>query len=178
MKKKAVFLDRDGTINKEIGYLYRMSDWEFVGESDRAIELIKKKGYLVVVVTNQSGIARQYYSRAEVDALHKNVNYLLCQTRGVEIDAFYVCPHHPNFTGKCACRKPESGMLIKAADDLDINLTISYMVGDKWSDVQAGLNCGCNAVLVKTGYGKSESEKNPYTVPIYKSLYEFAEWLH
>lgn len=178
MKKKAVFLDRDGTINKEIGYLYKPSDWEFVGGSDRAIECIKKLGYLVVVVTNQSGIARHYYTEADVDYLHKNVNDLLWRTRSTTIDAFYVCPHHPDFTGKCACRKPEPGMLLKAADDLNIDLSKSYMVGDKWSDVLSGLSCGCKSILVQTGYGCNGLEHASNGVEVYDTLYDFAKTLH
>lgn len=102
--------------------MHKPSDWKFVGDSFRAIELIKKLGYLGVV-TNQSGIARKYYTKAHVGCLRQNVNDLLWQTRGVTIETLYVCPHHPQYTGKCACRKPEPEMLLKAADDLNIDLS-------------------------------------------------------
>lgn len=154
MKNRAVFLDRDGTINIEKNYLVKYEDWEFIPKSVEAIKGFKELGFLVVVVSNQSGIARGYYSDVDVRNLHERVNTRL-QKSGCMIDAFYICPHHPDFTA-CSCRKPAPGMLLKAAGELYIDLKSSYMIGDRLIDVQAGQNAGALAILVKTGYGNDE----------------------
>lgn len=155
MKKKAVFLDRDGTINIEKNYLVRFEDWEFISGAVEAIKGLQELEFLVVVVTNQAGIARGFYKSSDVEKLHNMVNALL-RERGCCIDAFYFCPHHPDISAKCDCRKPAPGMILRAADELDIDLTQSYMVGDKIIDALAGIHAGVRPIMVKTGYGIQE----------------------
>jgi D-glycero-D-manno-heptose 1,7-bisphosphate phosphatase len=159
----AVFLDRDGTINIEKDYLVDPREFAFVPGAPEAIRALKRAGFLVVVVTNQSGIARGYFSAAQVERLH---TYMQSQLQGyfTHVDAFYMCPHHPSagngpFTGACKCRKGEPGMLFDAARDLNIDLATSYMVGDKFADLEAGLGAGCHSILVRTGYGDKTCEK-------------------
>ena len=162
--KRAVFLDRDGTINVEKDYLYRIEDFEFVPGAIEAIKLLKDNGFIVVVVTNQSGIARGYYQESDVVKLHSYVDRLLA-TEGTSVDSWYHCPHHPDgkdpYDLACDCRKPLPGMLLKAARDLDLNLGDSWMVGDKLVDVEAGLAAGCKSLLVLTGYGSGVTERLP-----------------
>ena len=168
MKKKAVFLDRDGTINIEKNYLVRFEDWEFIDGAVEAIKGLQKLGFLVVVVTNQAGIARGFYKSSDVERLHNTVNALL-KERGCCIDAFYFCPHHPDISAKCDCRKPAPGMILRAADELGIDLSHSYMVGDKIIDVLAGIHAGVCPIMVKTGYGMQEEtdlKKMDIEVPV------------
>ena len=139
------FLDRDGTINEDRGYVYRIEDFIFLPGAIEAIDIINRHGYLAVVVTNQSGIARGYYTRRDVDYLHCYINQCL-SLAGARIDAFYLCPHLPGV--QCGCRKPRPGMLLRAAGELDIILGHSFMVGDKMSDIEAGMAAGCKAVLI------------------------------
>jgi len=155
MKKKAVFLDRDGTINIEKNYLVKFEDWEFIDGAIDAIKGFQELGFLAVVVTNQAGIAKGFYNTSDVERLHNRVNMLL-RERGCCIDNFYMCPHHPDISAKCDCRKPAPGMIFRAAEELDIDLTQSYMVGDKLIDVLAGFNAGVRSIIVKTGYGMQE----------------------
>jgi len=156
-RRRAVFLDRDGTINVERDYLYRPEEFTFISGAPEAIRALKVAGFLVVVVTNQSGVARGYFGPAEVEQLHAHIQSELA-TFDTAIDAFYYCPHHPqaghgSYRVDCDCRKGRPGMLLQAAHDYDIDLTRSYMVGDKDADIEAGRSAGCTSVLVLTGYG-------------------------
>ncbi len=156
--RRAVFLDRDGVVNEDTGYLYRKEDLRFLPGVPEAIGMLNRAGFLVIVVTNQSGVARGLYTLDDVRRLHDHVDTELA-SRGSWIDAYYVCPHHPDHgpDGRgvdCRCRKPHPGMLLEAAADLSIDLSRSFMVGDKISDVEAGLAAGCFAILV----GRSEDE--------------------
>ena len=178
-KNRAVFLDRDGTINIEKGYLFRIEDFSFVPGAPQAIKLLKDAGFLVIVVTNQSGIARGYYSVRDVSLLHNYINAELARS-GTTIDAFFICPHHPQGTVEryaetCGCRKPLPGMLLTAAEEFSIDLGRSYIVGDKAADVAAGLQAGCRSLLVRTGYGAEESAQVPAGVPSYADLLDAAE---
>lgn len=155
MANKAVFLDRDGTLNVEKEYVHRIEDWEWIPGAIDALVVLKKAGFLVIVVTNQAGIARGYYTDAEVRHLHARINRELSK-HDATIDGFYHCPHHPEFNAKCECRKPMSGMIYKAKHDFDITLDRSWLVGDKASDIHAGLSAGVKPILVLTGYGKEE----------------------
>ena len=155
--KKAVFLDRDGTINVEKNYLYRPEDFEFIANAPEAIALLNRHDYLVIVVSNQAGVARGYYGEDDVRALHCYLNEELKQY-GAHIDAFYYCPHHPEhgigpYKIRCHCRKPETGMFEAADRDCPVDRAHSYMIGDKWLDTQAGAGFGLHTVLVGTGYG-------------------------
>jgi D-glycero-D-manno-heptose 1,7-bisphosphate phosphatase len=161
--KKAVFVDRDGTLNVEKNYLYRVEDFEFIPGVLEAIRRLRDSGFLVIVVTNQSGVARGYFTLAEVDALHRHIQNELKKS-GTCIDGFYVCPHHPTegvgeYRRECDCRKGEPGLLLRAAAEHHIDLLGSYMIGDKVADVEAGERAGCKPLLVMTGYGGAEVQK-------------------
>ena len=139
--KKALFLDRDGVINIEKNYLYKKDDFEFI---DGIFELCKhyqELGYLIFVVTNQSGIARQYYSEEDFLKLTEWMNAAF-KEKGIEIQKVYFCPHHPDISGECNCRKPKPGMILDAAKEFDIDLSHSLLVGDKERDIEAALNAG------------------------------------
>lgn len=157
MRKPAVFLDRDGTINVEKHYLHKVQDWEWISGAIEAIRRFNNAGYLVIVASNQAGIARGFYSAHDVDALHAEVTRMLA-AQGAHIDAYYYCPHHPDFGSPrhCDCRKPLPGLLLRAAHDHGVDLARSWMVGDKKSDVDAGHAAGVRSILVGTGYGTSE----------------------
>ena len=153
---KAFFIDRDGVIVVETDYLGDPNHVEIIPGAVEAIKAIKTAGYLAIVVSNQSGVARGYYSESDVDLVNQRIAEILAE-QGANIDAFYHCPHHPKFSGECSCRKPEPGMLLTAAKDHRIDPAKSYMIGDKISDVNAGQNAGCAAsVLIKTGHGIDE----------------------
>jgi len=176
--KKAVFLDRDGTVNVEKNYLVDPAQLELIPGAAEAIASLKAAGFLVVVVTNQSGVARGYFGPESVHRLHDALQERLA-SRGARIDAFYLCPHHPT-SGKgeylrdCDCRKGKPGMLLQAARDLDIDLRASFMVGDKLADLEAGLAAGCRALMVRTGYGAAEAHRVPAGTPVFDDLPEAA----
>lgn len=157
MTRAAIFLDRDGTLNVDKGYVHRIEDWEWIPGAIGAITALKKAGFLVIVITNQAGIARGYYNEADMNNLHTIINMEL-QRHGATIDGFYHCPYHPEFgeIRECECRKPMPGMIYEAELDLDIDLDHSWLVGDKASDIQAGLAAGVRSILVLTGYGNKE----------------------
>ncbi len=150
--RPAVFLDRDGTINVEVNYLHRPADLRLIPGASGAIQRLNLAGFVVVVVTNQAGIARGFYTEAELHALHTHLNALLASDGG-RIDAFYWCPHHPDFTGPCRCRKPGTAMLEAAAADHGLDLGRSWLIGDNTGDIGAGQAAGCRSILVRTGYG-------------------------
>jgi D-glycero-D-manno-heptose 1,7-bisphosphate phosphatase len=157
MSEPAVFLDRDGTLNVEAGYVHRAEDWHWLPGVLPALARLRAGGFRLVVVTNQSGVFRGYYGEDQVRALHAAV------AREAPIDAFYFCPHDP--AGTCPCRKPAPGMLLRAARDLDLDLARSWMVGDKLLDVQAGLAAGVRPVHVLTGHGPEHRASLPPGIP-------------
>jgi len=142
--QKALFLDRDGVINEDAGYVYRREDFVFKDGIFEALRKFAQAGYALVVVTNQSGIGRGYYTLEQFDELCR---FMLSEfeKRGVKIEKIYFCPHAPE--ALCDCRKPEPGMLLRAANELNINLARSIMIGDKDSDVQAGQSAGVGVNL-------------------------------
>jgi len=162
-KQKAVFLDRDGTINKYVGFLRHVDQFELVDGVAEVIKKINNSGYLAVVVTNQPVIARGEVTFGELEQIHNKMETLLGQ-EGAYLDAIYFCPHHPHkgYEGEipelkfdCACRKPKPGMLLKAAEDFNIDLSESWVIGDSENDVLAGKNAGCKTVLIGSGdYGQ------------------------
>ena len=147
MVKKAFFIDRDGVINREIGYLHEAENTVLIPGVPEAVIALHRAGYMAVVVSNQAGVAKGYYPESCVHEVHARIQKLLLTGYGSEavIDAWYYCPHHQKFTGLCSCRNPEPGMLLKAAADFDIDLSNSFMIGDRISDLQAGSNAGCAA---------------------------------
>lgn len=176
--KRAVFLDRDGTINVEKDYLHRIEEFDFIPGAPEAIRKFNDAGYLVVVVTNQSGIARGYYTEEDVDNLHSHISKELERRTGARVDAWMYCPHHPGGKGSyalpCTCRKPLPGMLRDAARRLNISLVSSIMIGDKRSDIEAALAAGCKPVLVRSGYGAAEEQKVPEGTEVHDDLYSAA----
>jgi len=163
-KQKAIFLDRDGTINKYVGFLRNIEEFELIDGVADALRIINSKGYLAIVITNQPVIARGEVSLEELDQIHRKMETLLGND-GVYIDAIYFCPHHPDkgyegerpeYKIECECRKPKPGMLIKAAEEFNIDLSQSWMIGDKENDIKAGIAAGCNTALIGTGdYGQT-----------------------
>lgn len=148
--KPAIFLDRDGTINIDYNYVHTIDKFHFIDGVIDALAELKKMGFLLIITTNQSGIARGIFSQAQFDVLTEWMDWSL-QDRGVDIDGVYYCPHDPLYD-ECECRKPNSGMLLMAKKDLDIDIANSYMVGDRVSDLLAGKAAGVKrTVLVRTG---------------------------
>lgn len=150
---KAAFFDRDGTINVNTGHLYQPEKLVFIAGAPGLIRRYNDKGYKVIVVTNQAGIAKGYYTETDMHRLHQYMNEQLERQWGAHIDAFYFCPHHPDYTGDCACRKPKPGMLLQAIRDYDIDVAQSVLYGDKPSDIQAGEACGIRSILIDTTGG-------------------------
>lgn len=155
---KIVFLDRDGTINREVEYLYRPSDLEILPGIPESLRKLKNHGFKLVVVTNQAGVARGYYKEEDVKHLHEYLNEQLAKD-GAAIDGFYYCPHHPvhgigKYKAECSCRKPQTGMFEMAEKHFSVDKTHSYMIGDKLLDTEAGKRFGVSSILVGTGYGK------------------------
>jgi D-glycero-D-manno-heptose 1,7-bisphosphate phosphatase len=147
MKKPAVFVDRDGTLIEEVNFLSRVEDLSVFPFTRPAIKRLKDNGFLVIVLTNQSGIARGKYSEADMHAIHQQIQL---EVGGV-IDAFYFCPHLPS--AECHCRKPNLGMIESALSDFEIDMGRSWMIGDKNLDVEIAENAGIRSSLVLTGYG-------------------------
>ncbi|MGZ6249747.1 MAG: D-glycero-alpha-D-manno-heptose-1,7-bisphosphate 7-phosphatase [Syntrophales bacterium] len=163
-KNAAVFLDRDGTINEEVGYLDSIDKLNLFSNAAEAIRLINESGMKAVVMTNQSGVAKGYFTEEFVRTVHGRIQEMLLE-KGAFIDAFYYCPHHQTdgvgvYLQSCACRKPGAGMLIEASKELDIDLPHSYTIGDMLKDIQVARTVGAKGILVKTGYGMNTIEKD------------------
>jgi D-glycero-D-manno-heptose 1,7-bisphosphate phosphatase len=155
--RPAVFLDRDGVLIEEVGYLADPRQVVLIPGAGAAVAAINRAGIPVVLVTNQAGIARGYLSEARLAEIHQRLSALLAEEGG-KIDAIYYCPHHPTegiapYRLQCSCRKPQPGMLLQAATELAVDLPRSTMIGDKLSDLEAGVRAGCRSILVRTGYG-------------------------
>jgi len=154
----AVFLDRDGTINEEVGYIDSLDKLKMIPAAYEAIRLVNLSGMKAIVVTNQSGIARGFFTEKFVRQTHEIIQSSLLE-KDASIDKFYYCPHHPTegtgiYLQNCNCRKPLPGMLLQAAHDFDIELGSSYMIGDTDRDMEAAKKIGVKGILVKTGYGR------------------------
>ena len=160
MPVPAVFLDRDGTLIEEVGYLDRIERLQLFPWSLDAVGLLNRAGFRVIVVTNQAGVARGYFGEAFVRKTHAHLDALV-RSAGGAVAGYYYCPHHPQgdvpeYRRACDCRKPEPGMLRQAAREHDIDLSCSFAVGDRWSDIEAGQRAGVRTVLVLSGYGSVE----------------------
>lgn len=163
--RPAVFLDRDGTLNVDVGYLHAIDQLELFPWTGDALRLLKRAGYLLVVVSNQAGIAQGMIQPGFVEAAHRE---MLRRVRdaGGDLDALYFCPHHPRgavtaLATDCRCRKPLPGMIDDAARDLGIDVSRSWVVGDKWLDVQLGHAAGARSILVRTGWGADQERRRP-----------------
>ncbi len=161
---KAVFLDRDGVITQEPPYYaHRIDQLELIPKSAEAIKLLNESGFKVIVVSNQSGIARGYYQEKDIEIYNREMKKKL-KEKNAYIDAIYYCPHYSKaiiekYKIDCECRKPKPGMLKQAEKDLNLNLKLSFLIGDKMSDIEAGYRAGCKTVLVLTGQGNDELKK-------------------
>ena len=147
-KQKTIFIDRDGTLIEEVNFLSRLDDLRFFSYTNEAIRLLKENGFLIIVVTNQSGIGREIFAESAMHDIHAQIQTDLNE----KLDAFYFCPHLP--TDGCACRKPNLGMIEAACASFNIDLENSWMIGDKAIDVETGFNAGIKTALVLTGYGE------------------------
>lgn len=162
MKRRAVFIDRDGTISEEVGYVNHPSRYRVFPFAAEAIRLLNEAGWLAVLVTNQAGVARGYFREDVITAVHDLLAREL-ERYGARLDAVYYCPHHPSvgeppYRADCDCRKPKPGLITRAAAEHDIDLGWSWMVGDRHGDVELARNAGVRSALVLTGYGRGEFE--------------------
>jgi len=163
--ERAVFLDRDGTIIEEVGYLDRPERVEFFPWTIDAIRVLNRAELAVVLVSNQSGIARGFFTDAVVDTVHQRMDDML-STGGARIDAYYYCPHHPDgsvaeLAKVCDCRKPARGLVDRAVAEFGVDPARSFVVGDRWLDIGLARTVGARGVLVRTGYGEREEGKPP-----------------
>ena len=161
--RPAVFLDRDGTLIEERGYLSKLEDIALFADTAAALRRLRDAGFALVVVTNQAGIARGYFDEAFVQKAHRYLGEMLA-AEGIVIDGYYYCPHHPDglvpeYSRVCRCRKPAPGMVEHAARDLDLDVDRSFVVGDKWLDVELATNAGARGILVRTGYGAGDEQR-------------------
>lgn len=182
---RAVFLDRDGTVTEEVGHLHRLDQLRLIGRALEAIRRFNTAGFQVILVTNQSVVARGYLAEAALEEIHAALAATL-RCGGARLDAIYYCPHHPTegvgpYRRACHCRKPQPGMLQQAAADRGINLRRSFVVGDKVSDLDAGRAAGCRTVLVRTGYGRQAEQAfaaHPYRPDhVADDLFDAAGWI-
>jgi D,D-heptose 1,7-bisphosphate phosphatase len=181
IKQRAVFLDRDGTINEDVGYLSNLNQLSIIPEAFEAVRLMNRQRLQVIVITNQSGVGRGYFDEAVVERIHVHLRAAFLAEDAV-IDRFYYCPHHPTegrgvYLLACSCRKPEPGMLIRAAAERNIDLSHSYMIGDTSNDVVAGKRASCKGILVETGYGRDADTTK--TRPDYtaKNILDATRWI-
>ena len=162
MTKSAVFIDRDGTISEEVGYVNHPSRFRLFQYSSEAIRKLNDANWLAILVTNQAGVARGYFSEDVVSEVHNRLNKELAQ-QNARLDAIYYCAHHPSvgeppYRLDCDCRKPKAGLIKRASADFDIDLTNSWMVGDRYSDIELAHNAGLRSAFVLSGYGRGEWE--------------------
>jgi D-glycero-D-manno-heptose 1,7-bisphosphate phosphatase len=162
MKQPAVFIDRDGTLSEEVGYVNHPSRFRLFAYSSAAIKLLNDNGWLAIVVTNQAGVARGYFSEDIIHQIHDRLTREL-QHDGASLDAIYYCAHHPSvgeppYRMECDCRKPKAGLIRRASSDFEIDLAASWMIGDRYSDIELARNAGLNSAFVLSGYGRGEWE--------------------
>ena len=166
---KAVFLDRDGVITQDPPhYAHRLDQIALIESSESAIKMLNEAQFKVIVITNQSGVAKGLYTENDIEIFNNGMIEQLKQVNA-HIDAIYYCPHHPEakvqeYRIDCDCRKPKPGMLIEGRKKYNIDFKSSFLVGDKWSDIEAGRSMGCKTILVKTGHGLLEYENKKYPV--------------
>ncbi len=162
MKRPAIFIDRDGTINEQMGYINHLSRFHIFSGVPEAIRLLNENNFFVIIVTNQSGVARGYFPIELVENIHEYMRDTL-EKQGAKIDAVFFCPHYPRsrlkeYALECDCRKPKTGMIRQALDRFDIDLAQSYMIGDHYTDLEFAHNGNIKSIMVKTGYGLGEAE--------------------
>lgn len=180
--ERAVFLDRDGTIIEDFGYIDEIDRVKFVPSAGKSIKLLNDNGFMVFIITNQAGVARGYFSEETVEKINNYIKESFAQ-KGALIDAFYYCPHHmegvvEEYRRDCYCRKPNPGMIEEAARNFSINLEGSFVIGDKNSDIEAGHRAGCKTILLTGGVPQSR-EKGSDMISDYVAtdLCEAVRWL-
>ena len=171
--RAAVFLDRDGTIIEEVEYLADPKDVQLIPGAVEGLTLLQEAGFALIVVTNQSGIARGFYSEMEYEAVARKLADLLA-VEGLRLDSTRFCPHHPERSGDCPCRKPGTGMHRAATEDLGLDTTRSYFIGDRLRDLLPALELGGKGILVRTGYGSQEEEGLPPAFQVADDLLQAA----
>lgn len=186
MSQIAVFLDRDGTINEEMGYINHLDRFVLLPRTTKAIRLFNKLGLKVIVVTNQAGLAKGYFDEELLNQVHHKMERLLAKG-GAHLDGIYYCPHHPEavqeeYRKNCDCRKPNIGLIKWAAQEHGVDPRRSYMVGDKIEDVEFGKRAGAKGIMVLTGYGRGQWEHKRHTWTIQpdyvaEDLYDAAQWI-
>ncbi len=189
MSKSAVFLDRDGVLNVEVGYIHRVEDLQLIPGVAKAVRSLNDLGLFCCLVSNQSGPARNFYPKSHIDDLHQRLIEELEKEASAHLDAIYYCPYlsptaggtNPEFTAWSSWRKPNTGMLVAAAWEHDLDLRQSFMIGDKATDIDMAHNAGLTGILVRTGYGESvlSGQYQHSTKPDYSSsdLVEAVEWI-
>ena len=169
MSHRAVFLDRDGTMIEDVGYLDRLERLRLFPYTIDAVRLLNAADFKIIVVTSQNGVANGILTEEFLGETHAHLSRLF-DASGAKVDGYYYCPHSPQATVEryridCECRKPKPGMILTAARDHDIDLSRSIVIGDRWRDIEMGLAAGTNAMLVETGYGRTEAARRPEHVP-------------
>ena len=162
VKKPAVFIDRDGTVNEQMGYINHLSRFIMLSGAAEAIKLLNSHQYLVIIVSNQSGVARGYYPIELVNEVHAHMRALM-EKDGAIVDGIFFCPHHingsvPEYSIKCNCRKPKTGLIEKACKAFEIDMTNSYVIGDRYSDIELAVRLDIRGILVTSGYGLGDLE--------------------
>jgi D-glycero-D-manno-heptose 1,7-bisphosphate phosphatase len=186
MKRPAVFIDRDGTVNEQMGYINHISRFALLPGAEEAIRVLNSHQYLVIVVSNQSGVARGYFPIELVDEVHAHMRVLLGK-EGAFVDGIFFCPHYPRgvvpeYSIECDCRKPKTGLIEKACETFDVDMANSYVIGDRYSDIELALRLNLEGILVTTGYGLGDVD---YIFPrlsfkpvhIAKDLLHAARWI-
>lgn len=186
MKKPTVFLDRDGTINEQMGYINHLSRFIVLPGVAEAIRLLNRNDFLAIILSNQSGVARGYFPIELVHNVHDHLNKYL-QERGARMDGIFFCPHYPNGPVKeygyaCDCRKPKTGLIDQALQEFDIDLSRSYMIGDRWTDLAFADRSNLKGILVKTGYGLGDiqyvlPDKDTKPAYIAENLLDAVQWI-
>jgi D-glycero-D-manno-heptose 1,7-bisphosphate phosphatase len=162
MKRPAVFIDRDGTISEEVGYVNHPSRFRVFPYSSEAIRLLNEAGWLAIVITNQAGVARGYFAENVIHKIHDQLARDL-EIGSAKLDAIYYCAHHPSvgeppYRLDCDCRKPKTGLIQQAAKDFEIDMASSWVAGDRYSDIELARNAGLRSAFVLSGYGRGEWE--------------------
>lgn len=185
-RRRAIFMDRDGTVCEEVGYVNHVDRIRLLPRSATAIRLANEAGFQAVIVTNQAGVARGYFDEDLVHEVHDAVRRQLAEA-GARVDGIYYCPHHPEVGSEayrrvCDCRKPKAGMLLRAQEEMGIDLGASYMIGDTVKDLGAGRAVGTTTVLVLTGYGRGELQYQSHRWPVQpdhvcEDLLDAVQWI-
>ena len=186
MKRPAVFIDRDGTINEQMGYINHVSRFVLLPGTAEGIRLLNRHQYLAIIVSNQSGVARGYFPMELIDRVHAHMKDLLAK-EGANIDGIFFCPHYPRgivpeYSVECDCRKPGTGLVQKACEEFDIDMKNSYVIGDRCSDIELAERSNLQGIMVTTGYGLGDIE---YVLPhktfkprhIAKDLLHAVRWI-